>query len=290
MNGKIWVLGGSGLLGNALKSLVDSQNSKWNFPTREQIDINVHNQILPFSQEDTVVDLVPPAYVRESQNLTNDEYHQRYTNPHLDFITRVCNSGVKKYIFVSSGGSVYGKKQNRIPFSESDNLNPISFYGESKMLQEKKLSAEASKNNVLYSILRPSNIFNENFESPIQKGLVGTMLKKIIVGEAVDIFGTTSIAKDYVASSDVAQAIFKSIDYNQNGIFNIGFGKTTSILEIIEAFEYRFKTKVSLNLKPFNNQDVDWFALDVSKAHSILDFKAKIDLIKCIGSNTNQLF
>ncbi len=281
---KVWVLGGNGLVGEALKKTAGEQLT---FLSRAQFDLLRPPHNLPFGKGDIIVDLVPPPFPRESLHVQPSEYHNQFTEPHCDFISRALQTGIKKYLYFASGGTAYGIGGSGEFFKETDRLAPISAYGESKIIVEDHLLKQGQLYPCSIIIFRPSNIFNSDPASPLQKGLIGVFKKRMESNLPLQIFGDLSIAKDYVASEDVADVVMTAIRKDVNGIFNLGSGKVYTIGDIIAAFEKSWGRVAEKEFLPRVPNDVTWFGLDISKIQNELGFSPKIDVINWIETNTN---
>lgn len=281
---KVWVLGGNGLVGEALKKTAGEHLT---FLTRAQLDLLSPPSQLPFAEGDTIVDLVPPPFTRNSVNVQPLEYHNQFTGPHCEFISKALQTGIKKYLFFGSGGTAYGNGKPGFFFKETDLTAPISTYGESKIMVEDFLLKQGKSHPCSIIIFRPSNIFNCHPASPLQKGLIGVFKKRIESNLPLQIFGDLSIAKDYVASKDVADAVMAAVTKDVSGIFNLGSGKVYSIGDIVAAFEKAWGREAQKEFLPGIPNDVTWFGLDIKKIQNELEFSPKIDVINWIETNTN---
>jgi UDP-glucose 4-epimerase len=212
-----------------------------------------------------------------------------FTTPHTQFITKVLEHGIGKYIFVSSGGSIYGKNETGVPFKEGDRLNPLSFYGESKKIQEGHLTSECIRLNIPYVILRPSNVFNSYTDGTKHSGLIGVWLQRFMKKESLDLFGPATITKDYITNEDVAISILKSMNLAENKIINIGSGIPVTTEEILRAFENTFEFVAEKTLKPMSADDIPWMVLDVKKAETVLNFRSSINVLDWISTSRNNL-
>ncbi len=275
MKRKVWVLGGQGMMGEALKHLVPAQ-AEFHFLGRPDFSLGNRLGDIGVRSGDAIIDLIPPPFPRQFPDLKQNDYHEQFTRPHQDLIQEAGGLNLAKFVFLSSGGAIYGNSDS--VHSEKDELNPVSYYGESKKILEESLG----KSPLSYVILRPSNIFNSLKDSNRQTGIIGIYLQRFLKKEAVEVFGSLDISKDYVASSDVAHAILLALDYPSTRTFNIGSGETTSIGDIIGRFEKSMGHKVPVHIKPFIANDVRKFALDVSAAKRELGFEAKIRLLDWI--------
>lgn len=281
---RVWVLGGNGLVGEALKKIAGQELT---FLSRAEFDLLNPPPKLPFAEGDTIVDLVPPPYPRDSVQIKPFEYHNQFTRPHCEFISKALKTGIKKYLFFGSGGTAYGIGKPGYLFKETDLTAPISAYGESKLMVEDFLLKEGNLHPCSIMIFRPSNIFNSHPTSPLQKGLIGIFKKRVESNMPLQIFGDLSIAKDYVSSEDVAVATMLALRKNISGIFNLGSGKVSSLGEIISAFERSLGRETKKEFLPGITNDVTWFGLDISKIQNELGFSPKVDVIKWIETNTS---
>lgn len=280
---KCWVLGGNGLVGQSLKDWSSSQKDiEYVFLSRS--DFELGNKLPEIKEGEIVVDLIPCPAPRVHPNMDRLEYHRQFTEPHLKMLEGLKQIKIKKLVFLSSGGTVYGKSKDNEIFKENHELKPISTYGESKLKQEQLVSTFKS-----FVILRPSNIFNSNINSKIQRGVIGTFLQKFRAHDKIEIFGNIEIEKDYISSKDMAQAIHLACLSPNNGIFNIGSGETTSLSEIINAFEKTFQYVIEKIEHPYFENDVLHFRLDISSARDKLGFGPKDKVVEWILSLKDKI-
>ena len=225
-----------------------------------------------------VVDLIPGPTPRQCQGMSSEEYSQKYTAPHEKLLLWLGTIGIKKLVFVSSGGTVYGQLGEKRPSREEDVLAPISLYGESKVALEKvvgKIPQGVS--------LRPSNIFPIDPNYPKPMGVVGAYLKLAREGKPLQVFGDLDITKDYVSDRDVARAILLALRSAHSGVYNIGLGQPIGLGEIISAFERASGHPLEKNFQDVFSNDVTWFCLDTTKARRDLGFEAKDHVLKWIS-------
>jgi UDP-glucose 4-epimerase len=134
-----------------------------------------------------------------------------------------CKSGVKKIIFASSGGAIYGE-QIYFPADEEHPLNPCSPYGISKLVNEKYLYYYKYVHNIDFVALRYANIYGPRQYSKGEAGVVAIFIDKMLRGEQPVINGDGKNTRDYVYVADVVNANLIALDYNCSGIFNVGSG------------------------------------------------------------------
>lgn len=154
------------------------------------------------------------------------------------------NQSIKKIIFLSSGGTVYGSPQY-IPIDENHPLNPLCSYGITKITIEKYLFLFNYLYNLDYCIIRLSNPFGERQNPNVPQGVISVFLKKVFTGETIEIWGDGSIVRDYIYISDVSDALVKVIEKDTpQKIYNVSSSQGYSLIEILENIE-----KVT-NIKP----------------------------------------
>jgi len=183
----------------------------------------------------------------------------------------------KKIIFTSTQ-RVY-KTKNNISIRETDELEPDSDYGQSKLESEKKIQKYLPIHN--FTILRISNIYGTY---PKRPSIIDTIAESFIKDKSVKIGLFPEIFRDYIHIDDVLDSLELSL--NKNGIFNVCYGDSYNVKNLIKIFENMFnkKSKISFgNYKPNN------IFLDNNKARNILNFKCKIDLHKGIQLTINKI-
>ncbi len=145
-------------------------------------------------------------------------------------------AGVKKIIFASSGGEVYGDA-SVIPTDEHYVPAPISPYGIAKFTVEKYLQAYAKLYGIQFVVLRLGNVYGPRQNPKGEAGVIAIFADKMLHGGQPFIHGTGKQTKDYVFVGDVVQAAILAIQAAENGIFNIGTGRETSVLDIFHKLQ-----------------------------------------------------
>ena len=185
----------------------------------------------------------------------------------------------KKYGFkvvYASSSSVYGEVK-KIPISEDFEKNPLNPYAETK-LQDELLALKYSKLGSKIIGLRYFNVFGKG-QTGSYAGVITKFINKVIQKEAPEIFGEGNQIRDFVSVEDVVQANYLAMINNVSvRFFNIGTGKTYSILEIAEIII----NAASLSQKPIFKEALVGDALlskaDIKLAKSVLNWEPKIDL------------
>jgi len=143
-------------------------------------------------------------------------------------------NNVKKIIFPSSGGTIYGDSTG-VPMKETDPLNPINPYAISKLTIEKYLHYFNQAHGMDYTILRYSNPYGERQNPSGKQGVIPIFLNKIKHGEQPVIYGDGSMVRDYIYVKDAIDATLSVFNKKTTEkIFNVGSGVAVSLNELIE--------------------------------------------------------
>lgn len=187
---------------------------------------------------------------------------------------------LKKFVFVSSGGTVYGIAKT-LPIHESHATNPVSPYGITKLTLEKYILMFAALKQLPATIVRPGNAYGEHQEPFTGQGFVAAAIKSILLKRAVDIFGPTGTVRDYLHVEDIARGIIAALNFGESGeIYNIGCGVGRSnldVLESIKTFAEPAGYSIDINTLPQREFDVPVNILDSSKLGSISSWRPEID-------------
>jgi len=184
---------------------------------------------------------------------------------------------VKKIVFTSSGGTVYGIPKSS-PISEDHPTEPVCSYGISKLAIEKYLDLYHRLHGLNYSILRLANPYGERQRTEASQGAVAVFLGKALRNQTIDIWGDGSVVRDYFHISDAVNALSVSAQTTTSGICNIGSGKGVSINELISVIKDVIGRAVTVNYLPGRGFDVPINVLDIRRAKLLLDWSPKISL------------
>ena len=139
--------------------------------------------------------------------------------------------GVRKFIFSSTGGAVYGE-QDYFPADEQHPLRPLSPYGITKLCTEKYLFYYKKVYGIDYVILRYANVYGPRQNSHGEAGVVAIFAEKMLHGDQPIINGNGKQTRDYTYVADVVKANLLALRANGSDVFNIGTGKETTVNEI----------------------------------------------------------
>lgn len=191
----------------------------------------------------------------------------------LHLFEKCIEFGIKRVIFISSGGTIYGNPLI-LPINEKHPTDPISSYGIIKLTIEKYLYFYNILKGLDYKILRFSNPYGERQNPFLTQGLIAHLLYKIKNGETIEIWGDGKVVRDYFYIKDGARSIYRAIkDKSKNRIYNISSNKGLSINQILERFRKVLNLEFDVKYLPARKFDVKANILDNRLAERFLKWK-----------------
>lgn len=144
---------------------------------------------------------------------------------------------LKKFVFPSSGGTVYGVSSS-VPISEEAPTNPISAYGISRLTIEKYLSLYHHLYGLDYQVLRIANPYGRYQSGQRRQGVVAALISRALSGKPMEIWGSGAVVRDFIHVSDVVAAMLKTLEYSgPHRVLNVGSGIGISIREVADDIE-----------------------------------------------------
>ncbi len=197
----------------------------------------------------------------------------------LNILDAAVEHKIKKLVFLSSGGTVYGEGTGK-PFKEDDPTNPICSYGIVKLAIEKYIQMYHQLYGLPYAILRVSNPYGPGQIGEKPLGVVSIFLDRIKRNQAIEIWGNGSVSRDFIYIDDVVSAITNATFGKEDRLLlNVGKGASTSLNELLKLIKTVFpEGKVIVSYKASREFDASHVSLDVSKAKEILGWSPEISL------------
>jgi len=209
--------------------------------------------------------------------------------PTMRLIRLMENMNVRKLIFLSSGGTVYGNYKEDGNYSEDDPLRPINYYGLSKYILEEHIRLEGRKGRIEYLIIRPSNPFGRFQNLYGKQGLIAVILGKYLKNQEVEVWGDGSVTRDYIPVGFLCRSISELCNKGVwNETFNIGSGIGVSINELIGIIEGALGIRLKVRYKEARSIDSDRVVLDTKKLSSFIETESK-DLERSIKDYYNSI-
>ncbi|MDD4601002.1 MAG: NAD-dependent epimerase/dehydratase family protein [Negativicutes bacterium] len=279
----ILVIGGNGFIGSHLVDLLlikghnirvfDNSYEKYRKPL-SNVDYRISNlENIPDLYEALLsIDIIfylASSSVPSTSNIDIVSDIKKNLIPTLNLLNLAIKLGLKRIIYFSSGGAVYGEP-SAAPINEDHALNPISSYGIIKVTNEMYFSLFQRIYGLRPLILRPSNPYGPRQGHYIAQGVISTFLRKAKLKEPLTVYGDGNSTKDYIYVKDLINLTYDLSMNNAVGVFNLGCGKGTKLNQIIELIEKITGNQLEVRYVDKQIYDVEHFILDISKAIQII--------------------
>lgn len=194
--------------------------------------------------------------------------------------------GVRRFVYASSA-SVYSAEPKKFPVTEED-VGPRNFYGESKLLAELYVVKYARENGFSYSCLRYSSVYGPGQKRP---SVVPLFIDAARAGGVLKVFGSGNRSQDFVFVDDVVDATLLAGQSETSGVYNIGSGEETTMIELAETIvSIVGKGTIEFVPEPEGISKNDRrFYLDISRAKRELKYLPKYTLNDGIGLMSRYL-
>lgn len=203
-----------------------------------------------------------------------DDYVNEFKNvifPSIELMEFCANEKIK-FVYFSSGGTIYGNRTTFQPFVETDNMEPISYYGWSKQKMENSILFKNRTQNLKYLIIRPSNPYGHGQNLYGKQGLVAVAIGKIIENKSVEVWGDGSAIRDYIYIEDLASVFYQLINKDIcNETINLGSGRGYSVNDVLAFLKIISKVDFKIEYKNARPVDVSNMVLDVEKMKRTVD-------------------
>jgi UDP-glucose 4-epimerase len=295
---KIIVTGGAGFIGsNIVDALVEKKHSvvvidnlysgkKENVnkqSTFYKVDICDQKKVLEiFKQEKPQVVIHNAAQIDVRKSITDPIFDVNVNIiGSINILSACVQTKVKKIIFASSGGTIYGECKVIAP-KEDSMPNPLSPYGIAKNSVENYIKFYSEIYGLEYTILRYGNVFGPRQDPHGEAGVVAIFSEKMLKNEDIIVFGDGKQMRDYIYVFDVVDANLKSLTKGRNEVINIGRAKPISVNKLVEIMCKVSGYKKKAIRKPKRDGELFKSFLSINKAKKVLDWSPKINLDKGI--------
>jgi UDP-glucose 4-epimerase len=177
----------------------------------------------------------------------------------------------------STGGAIYGEGKI-IPAPEDHPAEPEAPYGQSKFAAEGYLELYRRLHGLSTVSLRYGNVYGPRQDPLGEAGVIAIFCGKLIDGSKPMVFGDGLQTRDYVYVGDVVAANLAAAESQATGAFNIGTGRQTTVLDIVEALGQIGGRDFEAELAPERPGEVRHIALDYTRAREELGYEPKVDL------------
>ena len=139
-------------------------------------------------------------------------------------------AGVRRLVFVSSGGAIYGDADGA---TEDSRPAPESPYGRNKLRAE----GIVASSGIPYAIARLANVYGPGQRADLEGGVVAIFMDAALSGRGVSIYGDGAQARDFVYLDDVVDALTTLAATHRSGTWNVASGAATSVHELLAQVE-----------------------------------------------------
>ena len=189
-------------------------------------------------------------------------------------LNAAADTGVKRFVFISSGGAVYG--ETLAPANEQTAPQPDNPYGEHKLKGE-ALVAAAPMSSV---VLRLSNVYGSRQRSDAEGGVVSIFNDRLSAGGQLCVYGDGEQQRDFIHVSDVVAAIVLALDEtSMDGVWNVGTGRATTVNEVAQTMLAAFGASGAIEHLPPRGE-IRRSCLDVSKLVATGRWRPEYDLVR----------
>ena len=180
-----------------------------------------------------------------------------------------------RVVFTSTGGAIYGECSE--PATEASECQPLAPYGAAKLAGEEYLLTFQRLYGMNNVVLRFGNVFGPRQDPHGEAGVVAIFLGRLRDDETCLIYGDGTQERDYVYVGDVVAAILAAAEVT-GGVFNIGTGRATSVLELYELCRRVAGSESAAELAPARPGELQRSVLDIGKAEDELRWRPQTGL------------
>ncbi|MDP9843233.1 NAD-dependent epimerase/dehydratase family protein [Streptosporangium lutulentum] len=182
-----------------------------------------------------------------------------------------------KLVYASTGGALYGQHAP-LPTPEHTLPEPEAPYGTAKHCAEQYLGLFNRLYGTQHAALRMGNIYGPRQDPGGEAGVIGIFCGRIVATEPPTIFGDGKATRDYVYVADAVEAFLAAADSERGGVWNIGTGRETSVLELVEHVCRSAGYDIAPVFAPARAGELQHSALDVAAAERDLGWKATMPI------------
>jgi UDP-glucose 4-epimerase len=229
---------------------------------------------------DTVVQLMGTSTPAQGISRSTQDIQDNVI-PHVAFLQECVDVGVRRFVFISSGGAVYGPVPRDRAIPETHPTNPISSHGVTKLMVEHFIRLHSHLDDLDHVILRVANPYGPGQVVKAGQGLIPALLDRHERGLPITVYGDGSAARDYVYIDDVVDAIVRAVQVpdHQQLTVNVGSGRRRTVLEVIRSLEQVAGATFMIDKLPARATDVESIALDITRARELLGWSPRVDFL-----------
>ena len=287
---KLLFIGGAGFIGSNIIRRLQHGDCEIhvcepvgaNIQRLEGLEVQIHHAMISDIEDvskiiqDNGIDVVVHLVSTLIPGSTYEDYKDEYKNvifPSIELM-ELCAQKKVRFVYFSSGGTVYGNRNDVLPFKETDEMNPISYYGWSKQMMENSIQFMHRTVGLNYLILRPSNSFGHGQNLYGKQGLVAVAIGKVLMNDEIEVWGDGSAVRDYIYVDDLANIFVKLIESDvHNTTLNIGSGRGYSVNDVLAFLKMVSGKELKIVYQNPRPVDVSYMVLDTTKLKELINYK-----------------
>lgn len=180
-------------------------------------------------------------------------------------------------VFASTGGALYGDNAP-IPTPETTSPEPLAPYGASKLAGEAYVATWGRLHGLPNVVLRLGNVYGPRQSPHGEAGVVAIFSDRLRVGKAPLIYGDGRQTRDYIYVTDVASAFVLASEGGRASTFNVGWGRQSSVLDLLEVLQRAAPVPVEPTFEPLRAGELLRSALDSTHLRSALGWAPRVGL------------
>lgn len=197
----------------------------------------------------------------------------------INLLESVRKSKVARIVFSSTAASYGDVDTNELPILESQKLNPMSFYGLSKVTAEKYIAMYHNLYGLNYVVLRFANVYGERQGDGGEGGVISIFTKNLANNKGITIFGDGEQTRDFVYAGDIARGIIAALKTdNVNTAYNLSNETETSLRELVSVLSDIKGENIIPSYEKERPGDIRRSVLSAKKAARGLSWSAKVGL------------
>jgi len=290
---KILVTGGAGFIGSHLTDAFINLNHKVvvvdNLVTGRKENLNPQAK---FYEADIRSEQVPEIFAHEKfdaicHQAAQLDVRKSVADPRYDadvniigtlnLLEQASKTDVRKILFASSGGAMYGE-QEQFPADEEHRTWPTSPYGITKLTCEKYIAVFGQMYGMKYGLMRYANVYGPRQSPHGEAGVVAIFSARLLAGEQPLINGDGKQTRDYVYVGDVVRANVAALNYAHSDYFNVGTGIETDVNELFAHINQATGNRAQEQRGPAKAGEQMRSVLDCSKAKRLLNWEPRMKL------------
>jgi UDP-glucose 4-epimerase len=287
---KLLFIGGAGFIGSNIIRRLQHGDCEIhvcepvgaNIQRLEGLEVQIHHAMISDIEDvskiiqDNGIDVVVHLVSTLIPGSTYEDYKDEYKNvifPSIELM-ELCAQKKVRFVYFSSGGTVYGNRNDVLPFKETDEMNPISYYGWSKQMMENSIQFMHRTVGLNYLILRPSNSFGHGQNLYGKQGLVAVAIGKVLMNDEIEVWGDGSAVRDYIYVDDLANIFVKLIESDvHNTTLNIGSGRGYSVNDVLAFLKMVSGKELKIVYQNPRPVDVSYMVLDTTKLKELINYE-----------------